>query len=130
MCAVSNGLAAYSQTSEGPSIIPVTSSFYMFYISCTAAARISALQRLYVIHIATHNSIGTGEDVQIHQLIELTALYRNMLHLLYLRPGDSEEAAGAWEVAVKNTPGTSIISLSRHALGTALDECSGNFIDL
>jgi transketolase len=57
-----------------------------------------------------------GEDGPTHQPIELANLYRAMPNLLYIRPADSEETAGAWVAAIeaKNTP--SIISTSRHAL--------------
>ena len=39
-----------------------------------------------------------------------------MPNLLYIRPGDSEEVAGAWIVAIKAKHTPSIISTSRHAL--------------
>lgn len=57
-----------------------------------------------------------GEDGPTHQPIELAALYRAMPNILYIRPGDSEETAGAWITAInaKSTP--TIISTSRHAL--------------
>jgi dihydroxyacetone synthase len=75
-----------------------------------------ALQGLQAIHIATHDSIGTGEDGPTHQPVELAALYRAMPNLLYIRPCDSEETAGAFMAALsaKNTP--SILSLSRQNL--------------
>ena len=75
-----------------------------------------ALQHLQAIHIATHDSIGTGEDGPTHQPIALPALYRAMPNLLYIRPCDTEETAGAFIAALeaKNTP--SILSLSRQAL--------------
>jgi dihydroxyacetone synthase len=57
-----------------------------------------------------------GEDGPTHQPIELANLYRAMPNLLYIRPGDNEETAGAWIAAIgaKHTP--SIISTSRHTL--------------
>jgi dihydroxyacetone synthase len=112
MCAVSNGLAAFAPNT----IIPVTSSFFMFYLYAAPAVRMGALQKLQIIHAATHDSIGMGEDGPTHQPIELANLFRAMPNLLYIRPGDSEETAGAWIAAIeaKNTP--SIISTSRHAL--------------
>jgi dihydroxyacetone synthase len=112
MCAISNGLAAFAPNT----FVPVTSSFFMFYLYAAPAVRMGALQRLQVIHAATHDSIGMGEDGPTHQPIELANLYRAMPNLLYIRPADSEETAGAWITAIeaKNTP--SIISTSRHAL--------------
>ncbi|UPX12065.1 Formaldehyde transketolase [Ascochyta rabiei] len=112
MCAISNGLAAFAPNT----FIPTTSSFFMFYLYAAPAVRMGALQHLQVIHAATHDSIGMGEDGPTHQPIELANLYRAMPNLLYIRPADSEETAGAWITAIeaKNTP--TIISTSRHTL--------------
>lgn len=75
-----------------------------------------ALQQLQQIHIATHDSIGTGEDGPTHQPIALPALYRAMPNILYIRPCDSEETAGAFIAALESTNAPSIISLSRQNL--------------
>ncbi|KAF2192872.1 formaldehyde transketolase [Zopfia rhizophila CBS 207.26] len=112
MAAIANGLAAYSPRT----IIPTTSSFFMFYLYAAPAVRMGALQKLKVIHVATHDSIGAGEDGPTHQPVELAALYRAMPHMLYIRPGDSEEAAGAWKCAIEYDGGPSMISVSRHAI--------------
>ncbi|KAH8674971.1 Transketolase, thiamine diphosphate binding domain-containing protein [Ilyonectria robusta] len=112
MASISNGLAAYSKGT----ILPITSSFFMFYIYAAPGVRMGALQGLQSIHIATHDSIGTGEDGPTHQPIALPALYRAMPNILYIRPADTEETAGAFITALeaKNTP--TIISLSRQNL--------------
>ncbi|TDZ18008.1 Dihydroxyacetone synthase [Colletotrichum orbiculare MAFF 240422] len=112
MAAISNGLAAFGKGT----ILPVTSSFFMFYIYAAPGVRMGALQRLQQIHIATHDSIGTGEDGPTHQPIALPALYRAMPNLLYIRPCDSEETAGAFILAMEATQSPSIISLSRQNL--------------
>jgi hypothetical protein len=41
-----------------------------------SAVRMGALQPLQVIHAATHDSIGMGEDGPTHQPVELASLYR------------------------------------------------------
>ena len=112
MAAIANGMAAYSPHT----IIPITSSFFMFYLYAAPAVRMGALQRLKVIHVATHDSIGAGEDGPTHQPVELAALYRAMPHMQYIRPGDSEEVAGAWATMLHNDDGPSMISVSRHAV--------------
>ncbi|KAK0391177.1 hypothetical protein NLU13_0678 [Sarocladium strictum] len=112
MASISNGLAAFSKGT----ILPVTSSFFMFYMYAAPGVRMGALQHLQAIHIATHDSIGTGEDGPTHQPIALAALYRAMPNLLYIRPCDSEETAGAFIAALEATNTPSIISLSRQAL--------------
>jgi dihydroxyacetone synthase len=109
MASVSNGMAAFQKGA----ILPVTSSFFMFYIYAAAGVRMGALQSLQVIHIATHDSIGTGEDGPTHQPIELAALYRAMPNFLYIRPCDSEEAAGAFLAAVPRRSTPSMISVAR-----------------
>ncbi|KAF2261209.1 hypothetical protein CC78DRAFT_570672 [Lojkania enalia] len=112
MCAISNGLAAFAPNT----FIPVTSSFFMFYLYAAPAVRMGALQHLQIIHAATHDSIGMGEDGPTHQPIELAALYRAMPNLLYIRPGDSEETAGAWITAIDAKKTSTIISTSRQVL--------------
>ncbi|CAI6093720.1 unnamed protein product [Clonostachys chloroleuca] len=112
MASISNGLAAYQKGT----ILPVTSSFFMFYIYAAPGVRMGALQHLQQIHIATHDSIGTGEDGPTHQPIALPALYRAMPNILYIRPCDSEETAGAFIAALEATNSPSIISLSRQNL--------------
>ncbi|CUM63861.1 uncharacterized protein PRCAT00001449001 [Priceomyces carsonii] len=112
MAAIANGIAAFGKGT----FIPITSSFFMFYLYAAPAVRYGSLAHLQVIHVATHDSIGMGEDGPTHQPIALTALYRAMPNLLYIRPCDSEETAGAWEIAIENKNGPSIISLSRHNL--------------
>jgi dihydroxyacetone synthase len=122
MAAISNGLAAYAPGT----IVPTTSSFFMFYLYAAPAVRMGALQQLQVIHVATHDSIGMGEDGPTHQPIELASLYRAMPNILYMRPGDSEETAGAWITAIEAKTTPSIISTSRHTLpqlkGTSRDK--------
>jgi dihydroxyacetone synthase len=123
MAAIANGLAAYSPRT----IIPITSTFFMFYLYAAPAVRMGALQKLKVIHVATHDSIGAGEDGPTHQPVELAQLYRSMPKMEYIRPGDGEEVAGAWKAAIEYEGGPSMISVSRHALPqlTGLTKRSG-----
>jgi len=112
MASASNGMAAFNKGT----ILPITSSFFMFYIYAAPGLRMGALQSLQVIHIATHDSIGTGEDGPTHQPIELASLYRAMPNFLYLRPCDSEETCGAVAVALSARDTPSMISVSRQKL--------------
>lgn len=112
MCSISNGIAAFNKGT----FLPITSSFFMFYLYAAPAVRMAALQGLQQIHIATHDSIGTGEDGPTHQPVELAALYRTMPNVLYIRPADSEEVAGAFVAALEATETPTIISLSRQNL--------------
>ncbi|PON22146.1 hypothetical protein TGAM01_v209020 [Trichoderma gamsii] len=109
MASISNGLAAYSP--QG--IIPVTATFFMFYLYAAPGVRMGALSDLQVIHVATHDSIGEGQNGPTHQPVELDSLYRAMPNLLYMRPSDAEEVVGAWMVALEAIKMQSIISLAR-----------------
>jgi dihydroxyacetone synthase len=112
MAAISNGLAAFNKGT----FLPITSTFFMFYLYAAPAVRMGALQGLQQIHIATHDSIGTGEDGPTHQPIALPALYRAMPNLLYIRPCDAEEVVGAFITAIGATTTPTLISLSRQHL--------------
>ncbi|GME68939.1 unnamed protein product [[Candida] boidinii] len=109
MCAIANGLAAFNKGT----FIPITSSFYMFYLYAAPALRMAALQELKAIHIATHDSIGAGEDGPTHQPIAQSALWRAMPNFYYMRPGDASEVRGLFEKAVE-LPLSTLFSLSRH----------------
>ncbi|OAA72891.1 Transketolase, bacterial-like protein [Akanthomyces lecanii RCEF 1005] len=112
MAAIANGIAAFNKGT----FPPVTSSFFMFYIYAAPAVRMGALQGLQAIHIATHDSIGTGEDGPTHQPVELAQLYRAMPNILYIRPCDTEETAGAFTAALAATNTPTLLSLSRQKL--------------
>lgn len=111
------------------------STFFMFWIYAAPAARMAALQQLRSIGIATHDSIGIGEDGEYslqpwhpslslnedcpigptHQPIALAAFYRALPNINLIRPADAEECMGMWLLALSeqsaNTP--SIFALSR-----------------
>jgi len=109
MASISNGLAAYSPGC----FIPVTATFFMFYLYGAAGVRMGALSNLKVIHIATHDSIGEGQNGPTHQPVELDSLFRAMPKLQYIRPGDSEEVVGAWMAALITEDRPSMLSLAR-----------------
>jgi len=109
MAAISNGIAAYQQGC----FLPVTATFFMFYLYAGPAVRMGALSDLRVVHIATHDSIGEGQNGPTHQPVELDSLYRAMPNLLYIRPADPEEVIGAWATALEAERTPTIISLAR-----------------
>jgi dihydroxyacetone synthase len=111
MASVANGLAAYSPGA----ILPVTATFFMFYLYAAPGVRMGALSNLKVIHVATHDTVGEGQNGPTHQPVELDSLYRAMPNMLYIRPSDGEEVIGAWLAALgKPADGHSVImSLAR-----------------
>lgn len=112
MCGISNGLAAFNKGT----FLPITSTYLMFHLYAAAAIRMAALQGLHQIHIATHDSIGVGENGPTHQPIAVPALYRAMPNILFIRPCDAEEVAGAYIAAIQATETPSVLALSRQGL--------------
>ena len=63
--------------------------------------RIAALSGLHVTYVWTHDSVGLGEDGPTHQPVEHYAALRAIPNLWFVRPGDGNEAAAAWALAVE-----------------------------
>jgi len=73
------------------------------------ALRASALMKLPVIYVFTHDSIGLGEDGPTHQPIEHLMSLRAMPNLVTIRPADGNETAQAWKVALERQGPTALI---------------------
>lgn len=110
MSGIMNGLAAYG------TIVPFGGTFLNFVSYGSGAVRLSALSHHHVIYVATHDSIGLGEDGPTHQPIETLAHFRALPNCMVWRPADGNETSAAYYVALisKNTP--SILALSRQNL--------------
>ena len=112
MAAVMNGMAAHSGT------IPFGATFLTFADYLRPALRLAALMGLHVIHIFTHDSIALGEDGPTHQPIEQLAALRAIPNLVVIRPGDANETAVAWQVALEQENRPVALVLSRQNLLT------------
>jgi transketolase len=66
--------------------------------------------------IATHDSIGLGEDGPTHQPIETAIHLRSIPNLAFWRPADGNETSASYLVALQSTSTPSVISLSRQNL--------------
>ena len=107
MSGIMNGLALHSK------LIPYGGTFLIFSDYCKPAIRLSALMKLRVIYIMSHDSIGLGEDGPTHQPIEQLSGLRSIPNLNVFRPADSAETIECWDLALKSKNTPSIISLSR-----------------
>lgn len=116
MMAAMNGMALHG------GIIPYGGTFLIFADYCRPAIRLAALMRQRVILVATHDSIGLGEDGPTHQPIEHLASLRAMPNLLVLRPADAVETAECWELALNRAHGPSVLALTRQDLPTVRSE--------
>lgn len=91
-------------------------TFLVFSDYMRPAIRLSALMKLPVVYILTHDSIYVGEDGPTHQPIEQTESLRLIPNLRVYRPADAEETAWAWVEALKRQDGPSCLVLTRQAL--------------
>ncbi|OAA70791.1 transketolase [Akanthomyces lecanii RCEF 1005] len=110
MGAILNGLAAYG------TILPYAGTFLNFVSYAAGAVRLSALSHFRVIWVATHDSIGLGEDGPTHQPIETLAHFRALPNCMVWRPADGNETSAAYYVAMTSKSTPSIIALSRQNL--------------
>jgi len=110
MAAAMNGMALHG------GVIPYGGTFLVFSDYCRNAIRMSALQRLRVVYVLTHDSIGLGEDGPTHQPIEHVMSLRMIPNLEVFRPCDTVETAECWELALADEHKPSILALSRQNL--------------
>jgi transketolase len=94
-------------------IRPLWSTYLTFSDYGRPGIRLSALMELPVIHLFTHDSIGLGEDGPTHQPIEQLASLRAIPHLDVIRPGDANETAEAWRLAIERTHNPVALVLTR-----------------
>ncbi|HSH02494.1 MAG TPA: transketolase [Anaerolineae bacterium] len=111
MGAIMNGLALHG------GVRPFGGTFLVFSDYMRGAMRLSALMKVPVIYVLTHDSIGLGEDGPTHQPIEHLMSLRLMPGMQVLRPADANEVAVAWQIALKSQ-GPSCIVLSRQGAPT------------
>jgi transketolase len=110
MGAIMNGIKAHGGTR------PYGATFLTFSDYMRAAVRLSALMRLPVIYIWTHDSIGLGEDGPTHQPIEHLAALRLIPGFDVVRPSDANETVACWAAILKNKDRPAGLILSRQAL--------------
>ena len=115
MACIMNGMALHG------GVIPACGTFFVFSDYMKPAIRLSALMRLHVVYIWTHDSFRVGEDGPTHQPIEQEAQIRLMEHvhnhrgersMVVLRPADGQETVAAWKFAIEEQRPVALI-LSR-----------------
>ena len=109
MMAMVNGMAAHG------GLIPFGSTFFVFSDYCRPALRLSALMGVHSLFIFTHDSVGLGEDGPTHQPIEQIMSLRMIPHFTDFRPGDANETAACWQLALERKS-PSFMALSRQDL--------------
>jgi transketolase len=112
MGAIANGMAAHG------GVIPYTATFMVFSDYMRPPMRLAAIMGLHVINVFTHDSIAVGEDGPTHEPVEQLAGLRSVPGLITLRPGDANETAVAWKIAIETANHPSTIILSRQNVPT------------
>ena len=110
MSAISNGIFLHGATR------PFASTFLIFSEYAKNAIRMSALMKLPIIYIFTHDSIGLGEDGPTHQAVEQLSSLRLVPGLDVWRPADTQETAAAWREAILSQERPIAFALSRQTL--------------
>jgi transketolase len=111
MGAVANGMALTY-------LRPYTGTFLVFSDYMRPPIRLAAIMELPVVFVFTHDSIGVGEDGPTHQPIEQLAALRAIPGLDTIRPGDANETAVAWKIALTHTSEPTALIFSRQAIPT------------
>jgi len=111
MGSICNGLALAG-------LRPYCSGFLIFSDYMKPPIRLSALMKLPVLYIFTHDSIGVGEDGPTHQPIEQLAQLRATPGVTLIRPSDANEVAEAWRTLIPLQDRPSVLVLSRQNLPT------------
>ena len=110
MSAIMNGMYLHG------GIRPYGGTFLTFLDYARNALRMSALMKLPVIYIYTHDSIGVGEDGPTHQPVEHISMLRATPGVFTWRPCDGVETAFAWQHALKSKENPHALVLSRQNL--------------
>ncbi|MDQ0994259.1 transketolase [Streptomyces sp. V3I7] len=110
MGAVLNGMALHGE------FRPYGSTFLVFSDYLRPTLRLAALMKLPVVFVFTHDSIAVGEDGPTHQPVEQLESLRLVPGLAVLRPGDANETAACWQLALERSDGPTALVLSRQDL--------------
>ena len=110
MATAMNGMALHG------GVVPYGGTFLIFSDYCRNAIRLSALQRVRVIYVLTHDSIGLGEDGPTHQPVEQVMSLRLIPNLNVYRPADAIETAECWALALATPDTPSVLALTRQNL--------------
>ena len=109
MAAICNGIALHG------GLRVFCGTFFVFSDYMKHAMRLSAIMKLPVTYVLTHDSIGVGEDGMTHEPIEQLTGLRATPDLLVFRPADGKETAAGWLTALTYGLPTALI-LSRQGL--------------
>ena len=125
MAAIGNGIALHG------GLRPYVATFFVFSDYLKHSMRLSAIMKLPVVYVLTHDSIGVGEDGPTHQPIEQLASIRSIPDFTMFRPADARETAAAWFYGL-TADGPTAMALTRQNLplydGTGKSALKGAYV--
>ncbi len=112
MAAILNGIALHG------GFKPFGATFLVFSDYAKPAMRLSALQKLPVLYVFTHDSFYVGEDGPTHEPVEQMSSLRALPNHVLFRPAEANETAVTLKIAfeIKNRPVS--LALTRQSLPT------------
>ncbi len=112
-------------------------TFFVFSDYVKPSLRLSAIMKLPLLFVLTHDSIGVGEDGSTHQPIEQLSALRAVPDTLVFRPADGRETSACYLAALQSGL-PSVLALTRQNLpqyensgkaamkgGYILQDCAG-----
>ncbi|MDR2610998.1 MAG: transketolase [Clostridiales Family XIII bacterium] len=126
MTAIGNGLLLHG------GLRAFVATFFVFSDYMKPMLRLSALMKLPLISVLTHDSIGVGEDGPTHQPVEQLTMLRATPGIDVCRPADEYETRVAWKQALLSKDRPTVLVLSRQNLppldGSGPDAEKGAYI--
>lgn len=123
MAAIGNGIMAHGGTWHH------VSTFFVFTDYLKPAIRLSALSKLPLTYVMTHDSVAVGEDGPTHQPIDQLAMIRAIPDTIMLRPADANETRLAWKIALESKEKPVVMALSRQNLANLAETENIDSID-
>lgn len=132
MACIMNGIALHG------GLFAACGTFFVFSDYMKPAYRMSALMRLPVKYVWSHDAFRVGEDGPTHQPIEQEAQVRLLEHvknhkgknsMLVLRPADVHEATVAWKMAMENIDTPTGLIFSRQNVNDLPSESGDRYKD-
>ncbi|MCI9053142.1 MAG: transketolase [Lachnospiraceae bacterium] len=126
MTAIGNGIMLHGE------LRAFVSTFFVFSDYTKPMARLSALMKVPLTFVFTHDSIGVGEDGPTHEPIEQLAMLRSIPNFHVFRPADATETAAAWYSALTSEETPTALVLTRQNLpqleGSSKEALKGAYI--
>ena len=97
------------------------STFFVFSDYLKPAIRMSAIEKLPLTYVLTHDSIAVGEDGPTHEPIEQLAGLRAIPNVNVIRPADAHETNAAWQIALEAKDAPTVLVLTRQNIAVNAD---------